>query len=175
MVQAELNENLIRRIAEGNQQAFTQVYRATDSAVYGLAFSILKNHHDAEDVMHDTYIRIFRSAKDYQPMGKPMAWILKITKNLCLNRLRDRKPEAALEDISHLADEAADISAQAENGDFLNTAFLELSEDERQIVTLHALCGWKHRETADFLSLPLPTVLSKYRRALKKMKAVLDK
>ena len=58
----ELDEKLILRMAEGDNDAFRDLYEQTSSAVYGFALSILRNVHDAENVMHDAYIRIHRSA-----------------------------------------------------------------------------------------------------------------
>lgn len=174
MVRIELDEKLILKIAAGDRGAFEELYRATDSAVYGLALSILRNRQDAEDIMHDTYIKLFQNACTYQPQGKPLAWILTITRNLCFNRLRERRPDLELEQAADLADKTADTESSAENRICLDAALEHLDEEERQIVLLHAMAGWKHRETASFLGLALSTVLSKYSRALKKMKAVLE-
>lgn len=174
MVRTELDENLILRIASGDKQAFTEVYRATDSAVYGLALSILKNRQDAEDIMHDTYIRVLRNAGSYRPEGKPAAWILTITRNLCFNRLRERRDGPDSERIQNAADKASDTEKEVENRVYLEAALKCLDEEERQIVLLHAVAGWKHRETAALLDLALSTVLSKYGRALKKMKVALE-
>jgi len=68
--------------------ALEALYERTKAAVYGLALSILRNPQDAEDVMQDTYIRIIRSAGRYRSQGKPMAFILTITRNLALDRIR---------------------------------------------------------------------------------------
>jgi RNA polymerase sigma-70 factor (ECF subfamily) len=84
-------------MAEGDNDAFRDLYQQTSSAVYGFALSILRNVHDAENVMHDAYLRIHRSAAAYQPMGKPMAWILTIAKNICLMQLRQQKRSVPLE------------------------------------------------------------------------------
>ena len=97
----ELDEKLILRMAEGDNDAFRDLYEQTSSAVYGFALSILRNVHDAENVMHDAYIRIHRSAAAYQPKGKPMAWILTIVRNLCYTRL---KSGDICEDISQYED-----------------------------------------------------------------------
>jgi RNA polymerase sigma-70 factor (ECF subfamily) len=62
-------DELLIRIAEGDMEAFRNLYELTDKAVYGFALSILKNHHDAEDVMQDTYIKIRSAAYLYQSIG----------------------------------------------------------------------------------------------------------
>ena len=174
MTQIELDENLIAEIAAGNAESFRKVYKETGSAVYGLALSILKNRHDAEDVMHDAFLKIHEGAKDYQPMGKPLAWIFTIVRNLCYNRLRGSTVFEELDSVRELADENARIEIHTENRLMIDTALAVLDDQDREIVMLHAMAGWKHRETARFLELPVSTVLSKYNRALKKMRTALE-
>ena len=96
-----------------------------------------------------------------------------ITKNLCLDRLKERArhaelPEEAWESLLRV-DYLPDNLQIAE--------WLQLlKEEERQIVVLHAVAGFKHREIAAFLGLPLATVLSRYARAMKKLrKAITEK
>ena len=76
----------------GQAQAFRKLHLATSSIVYGYALSILKNSADAEDVMHDAYIRAFNGAAAYQSRGKPLAWLLTIARNLSYNKVRSGKP-----------------------------------------------------------------------------------
>lgn len=83
-----LLEGYLARIAAGEQDALADLYHKTRPAVYGFALSILKNEHDAEDVLHDAYVQIWQAAGTYQGRGKPMAWILTITRNLSLTHLR---------------------------------------------------------------------------------------
>ena len=170
------DEKLIARIAQGERAAFAQVYEATKSSVYGFALSILRNRADAEDVMHDAYLKMYQSAGSYRPKGKPMAWLLTIVKRLAYNRIRSRRHEAA-----PLQEPAADSIPkedgqirQAEDRLVLNAALDLLDVTDRQIVILHALTGMKHREIAQLLEMPLSTCLSKYRRALEKMRNKLE-
>jgi len=162
-------DRLIAQIAENDMEALAQLYRQSSPGVYAYALSILKNSHDAEDVLQDCYLCIRTAAKTYQPNGKPMAWILTITKHLCLKNLERKKYTAAL---------TYDQAAQRTDPDdrlVIEACLRILSDTERQIVVLHAVSGIKHREIAQVMELPLPTVLSKYHRALKKMKTYLGK
>ena len=166
-------ENCIAQIAAGDRDALTLLYQQTSAAVYGFALSILKNKQDAEDVLQDTYIQIWNAAGSYTPQGKPLAWIFTITRNLALMRMRERSRTVAIapEDWQSLfADEPAVTS---EDQLVLVSLIETLSDQERQIVVLHAMTGLKHREIAELLNLRLPTVLSKYNRALKKLRNVL--
>ena len=142
-----LLDTLLGRIAIGDTAALEALYRRTQTAVYSFALSVLKNAHDAEDVLHDCYVAVWNSAAQYHSRGKPMAWLITIAKNLCLQQLRAQRKTADMpEDMR------------------------QLSDGERQIVTLHAVAGFKHREIAAILQMPLATVLSKYNRAIKKLK-----
>ena len=138
-------DRLLAGVAAGDRDALARLYRLTRTAVYGLALSYVKNPQDAQDIAQDAFVRIWDSAPQYQSQGSPMGWILTVTRNLALMKLRSRGREAG-------------------RGE----------EQARRIVLLHAVTGLKHREIAQLLELPLATVLSKYHRALKKLKAQLE-
>ncbi len=165
-------DRLITGTARGDADAFAALYRETKSAVYALALSILRSTYDAEDVMQDTFVSIRTMAGEYRAMEKPMAWILTICRNHSLRRLQTRQ-----ERENELPEQwVAENSGLSETDRLLLRELLALlTTEERQIVTLHAVAGFKHREIAALLRLPLPTVLSKYHRAMKKLKKELEK
>ena len=167
-------EELLLDIAAGDREALLAFYDRTRRSVYGLALSYLKNGHDAEDVTQDTYVRVWDTAPGYRPQGKPMGWVLTIAKNFALMRLRRRGREQDLpqEDWESLAVDSPAVTA--EDRAVLQAALGALDDQERQAVLLHAVSGLKHREIAEILELPLPTVLSKYHRALKKLRKQLE-
>lgn len=103
-----------------------------------------------------------------------MAWILTITRNLCLMKLRERQKTAGLprEDWERYLDSREEITP--EDRLVLTQCMRRLNDQERQIVVLHAVSGFKHREIAELMELPVSTVLSKYRRALKKLRQSLE-
>lgn len=164
-------EELLRQIALGSQQAFEELYRATDSAIYGYALSLMRNHHEAQDVMMDTYLKIRCAAHLYMPMGKPMAWILTITKNIARTKLRSAGRQIPLDDLEETT---PSFDRDSEEAVALEQAMKVLGDQERQILILHAVTGLKHREIAEMLGMPLATVLSKYARSLKKLKKALE-
>lgn len=164
-----LLDALLERIANGDTAALEALYRRTQTAVYGFALSVLKNAHDAEDVLHDCYVAVWDGAAQYRSQRKPMAWLITIAKNLCLGQLRaQRKTTEMSEELPFLSADAAGISV--EDRTVLSACMQRLSDGERQIVTLHAVAGFKHREIAAILHMPLATVLSKYNRAIRKLK-----
>ncbi len=176
MAQVSFDEKLLARIAEGDRAAFAEVYEATKSSVYGFALSVLRNRHDAEDVMHDAYLKLYQSAGSYRPQGKPMAFVLTIVRNLAYNRLRSAgRTGVGIEDSTVGAPSAPDQFGRVEDRMLLDTALSILDDTDRQIVILHAVTGMKHREIAEILGMNQSTVLSRYRRSLMKMRDEMDR
>ncbi|MGF0006406.1 RNA polymerase sigma factor [Eubacteriales bacterium SGI.150] len=170
--EGRLEERLLPLVGQGDSEAFEVLYRSTEKAVYALALSILRNPHDAEDIVQETYLKVRAAAHLYVPQGKPLAWLFTITKNLCRDLLRGQSrteaaPDGAEDDLrfSYVSDPTDRLVLEA--------ALKALGEEERQVVLLHAASGLKHREIARDLGLPLSTVLSRYSRALKKLQRYL--
>ena len=170
--EGRLEERLLPLVGQGDPEAFEALYRSTEKAVYALALSILRNPHDAEDIVQETYLKVRAAAHLYVPQGKPLAWLFTITKNLCRDLLRGQSrteaaPDGAEDDLrfSYVSDPTDRLVLEA--------ALKALGEEERQVVLLHAASGLKHREIARDLGLPLSTVLSRYSRALKKLQRYL--
>lgn len=167
------DEELLKRIGTGDQEAFQQLYQNTDRSIYGFILSIVKNPQDAEEIMQETYMKVWTFAAGYQSQGKPLAWMFTIARNLCYMKFRNQKHEAdiGLDDLS--GEETGEVCLDIERAAdklVLTAALNILKEEERKLVLLHAAAGMKHREIAAALGMPLATVLSKYNRAMKKMK-----
>lgn len=163
-------ERLLSGVAAGDREALAELYSRTRAAVYGLALSYLKSGQDAQDVTQDTFVRVWEKAGQYRPQGKPLSWMLAIARNLALMKLRNTQRTDLLAEEDWLLVPAQDSPLTAEDRHLLDLAVHALADDERQVVMLHAVAGMKHREIAGLLEMPLATVLSKYHRALKKMK-----
>ena len=168
-----IDEALFTRIAANDMAAFEEFYRLTERTVYAFVLSTLKNHDDALDVVQDTYLKIRAAAHLYQPMGKPMAWVFTIARNLSISKLRLKQKNDQIE----MADLENDLNFSYVNDPedrlVLQTALKILSSEETEIILLHAISGFTHREIAKNLDLNLSTVLSKYHRGLKKLKKYL--
>lgn len=169
----EVISKCIVSIAQGDNSCLETLYKETSVQIYSFALSILKNSHDAEDVLHDVYLSVIASASTYEHRGKPMAWMLTITRNLCLMKLRQHKKNADHCPENWEETLASHPGLSPEDTVIIRLCMEQLSEDELRIVVLHAVSGFKHREIAELLSLPLPTVLSKYSRSIKKLKKLL--
>lgn len=166
-------EGLLAGLAAGNRDSLAALYHRTRAAVYGLALSYLKNGHDAEDVTQDTFVRAWDKADQYRPQGKPLGWLLAIARNLALMKLRDRGKNQDLpeDQWENLAIENPMVTL--EDRQLLTAAMAVLTDQERQVVILHAVTGLRHKEIAALLEIPLATALSKYHRALKKLQSAM--
>jgi len=170
----DIIDDALLRIAAGDTDALNDLYEEAGSAVFGYALSLLKNRHDAEDVTQDTFVKICLSADQYHAMGKPMAWILRIARNIALGKLRSGNRSTFLDTDEWSAIAGDSPLDQSDDRMLLNEALKILSESESQVVFLHALAGLKHREIASLLDMTLTAVLSKYNRAIKKLRVYIE-
>lgn len=169
----KIDESIFTRIAENDKAAFEELYLLTQKSVYSFALSILKNHEDAMDVLQETYLKIRGAAHLYKPMGKPLAWIFTITRNLAMSKLRTWNKTMAIPEEELEGDITFSYVTDHDDKLVLKAALTILELEEREIILLHAVSGFKHREIADNLGLSLGTVLSKYQRALGKLRKYL--
>lgn len=165
----KLSSSLFPKIAAGDKDAFRILYEETSKSIYVFLLSITKNKEEAEDLLQETFIRVRLHADQYKDQGKPLAWMFTIARNLALMRLRElsRTSYQSIEDLPISIDFS--MIDHVEDRMVLSHAFQVLDEEECTIVLLHAVNGMKHREIAQSLEKPLSTVLSKYRRSIKKL------
>ena len=164
-------ERLLSGIAAGRPEDMSELYSRTRTAVYSLALSYLGNAHDAQDITQDTFVQVWERAGQYRPNGSPMGWLLTVCRNLALMRIRKADRHADLDDFGWDAIPAEEKGISVEERALLQDALALLDKNERRVVMLHAAAGMKHREIAVLLEMPLATVLSKYHRAIKKLRA----
>ncbi len=168
----KLLDSYIQGMVDKDKNSLINLYELTKEIVFGFILSIIKNKCDAEDIFQEVYIKLYENCEKYNSQGKPLAWIMTVTKNLCYENLRNKK------DVSDI-DEMHNVGAYDKNNKnvedkiILDIVFNKITEEERNIIILHVVSGMKYREIADYLNLPLSTVLSKYHRAIKRMKDLL--
>lgn len=158
---------LLTRIADGDNDAFEKLYLKTRRGVYAFLYTYYRNHHDTEDAMQSVYLRIKQKIYLYTPGGNARSWMLEIAKNFALNDIKRRS-------YTELTDDESSFNSHAKNqsSELIITDLMEryLTDEERKILVLHVIWGYKHREIAELLGLPTGTVRSKYKRAVDKLK-----
>ncbi len=161
-----LDEHLIR-FAAGDDSEFEAFYRATQKTVYHIALGILGERSLAEDVMQTSYLKILANAGRYRAGSNAAAWIARIARNEALNEKKRRSREQP-------TDESEVFGAKPDEYGFLtDLARRVLSEGEFTVLMLAAVDGYKRREIASMLSIPVPTVTWRYHRAIEKLRRAL--
>ena len=159
-------ERLIRRTGEGDNDALETLYREMKDGIFGLALMYTKSFSDAEDIVHDTFLAVWRSSSEFRK-GAPKAWIMKIARNISLTYLKKRSRSRELDE--NLASE--DFREKSEGSVMLVNLLKHLNETEREIVMLHAH-GFTHDEIARITGRPGATVRWKYSNAIKKLSEI---
>ena len=157
----------IQKIAAGDMTAFDPLYEETKGTVFYIALSILRERSLAEDVMQTCYLKVIRYAGKYRQGTNAAAWIARIAKNEALDLKRKRARE-------HLVDTGESeylfpTYTVDESSHLIDIARKVLKDGEFSVVMLVAE-GYKRREIAEMLKVPLPTVTWRYNHAIKKLR-----
>lgn len=147
---------LVERARRGEAEAFEELVRRHYRAAYAAALAILGSAMDAEDVCQDAFVRAIERLDELRRPGRFAAWLLQIVRNRARNYHSYRRVRSALplDAVSAAADEdTAGVAERSELRDELESALSDLSEIQREVVLLHDMEGWKHREIAKALDL----------------------
>lgn len=147
---------LVEQARSGSAPAFEELVRRHFRAAYAVALAILGNQMDAEDVCHDGFLKALERLDDCRNPDKFAAWLLQIVRNRARNyrayrKVRDAVPlEFAV--AASRGDSARDVE-QNELHRLLQHALGKLTDVQREVVLLHDMEGWKHREIAEALGI----------------------
>lgn len=163
---------LMKQLINGDDRAFDQIYAQTRKAVYYVALSVLRERSLAEDIMQSTYIKVLKNANSYQIGTNANAWILTIVKNEALNLKRYRGREQSVDERDNVALFGSETTS--DYGLLIDMARRTLPDDEFTILMLVAACGYKRREVAQIVNMPVSTVTWKYNNAIGSMRRQLN-
>ena len=165
-------EKKIEQLKNGDARAFDHIYDKTNRSVYFTLLYILRDRMYAEDILQETYVRALRSLDSYTADTNFVAWLTRIAKNLAFNHLKRAAREVATD---FEADAYKFGSQETELPYIFETAARVLAEDEYEILMLCHVSGYKRKEVAAMLGMPIGTVTWKNNEALKKLKKHLQK
>lgn len=165
---------LVERCRQGDDLAWEALVRRWQGRVYGLAWHYLGNAEDARDAAQEAFVRVYRQLGSFDGDGF-QAWLLRITRNLCLDQLRRRKTRPPLEELraAEEGDAAPTDAAPSPEQAWLNgarrrvvhEALRRLNGPNREVILLKDIQGLKLGEVAGMLGLPIGTVKSRAHRA----------
>lgn len=191
------DEQLVARYLKGEEKALEALIAKYLKPVYRFVFRYLGNATEAEDVVQEVFLRVWRNIKKFNPRRSRFAnlrerqqksfktWIFAIAKNASLDFLKKRKAalfsdfdnedesNAIIDSLVDPAPLASDIFERKDLADLLESALERLSADHRSVIILHHDSGLTFQEIADASGESLNTVKSRYRRGLLSLREIL--
>ena len=186
---SEVDLRLLQRIAIRDEAALAEFYDRHSRLAYSVLMRILRNPADAEEVLQETFVRVWSRAETYDALlGSPAAWVMRIARNRAIDLLRARRTRAdiAVERAAHAGDDAprflepitADTPETALEGRTMaavvRTALATLTPAQRELIEAAFFEGYTHAELADRFGVPLGTVKTRIRSGLAAIRGRLE-
>jgi RNA polymerase sigma-70 factor (ECF subfamily) len=167
-----------RQSADERLATLEQLYDAYHRQALGLAYGLLGNLSDTEEVVQEVFLAAWRASDSYDPSrGSTRTWLLSMVRNRCIDVLRARR-RRPVEPLPETMDPAADLNVGEEavaiaDASTAREAMASLPEEQRQVIELAYFRGLSHTEIAGELSLPVGTVKGRIRLAMDRLRVAL--
>lgn len=177
------DDELIRRVALGDRQAFEALYDRYAPAVFGVALRMLGEREIAEEAVQEIFWRVWQRAASFDRSRAFAPWLFGIAHNYCIDELRRRRvrPQPVYEDDEHpvlsdIPDEAdvGETAALSDQRRIVREALDQLPDEQREALLLAYFGGLTQQEIATRLGNPLGTVKTRMRLGLQKLRALLQ-
>jgi RNA polymerase sigma-70 factor (ECF subfamily) len=172
---------LLREIGAGDRSAFAQFYDRYSKLLFSIAFKILSDSKEAEDVLQEVFLQIWDKAGQYDSrLGKPVSWAVTLTRNKAIDHIRSSQRrtklfEAAATELAAPAEEVANESVRdRESAALIGSAVAELPAEQRQAIELAFFRGLTQNEISETLKEPLGTIKARIRRGMLKLRDRLE-
>jgi len=167
-----INAPLIEECRQGSIRAQFRLYNQYSKAMYNLAYRILNNREDAEDILQEAFVDCFRNLNTFRFESTFGAWLKKILVNKCINQLKKKKIDLTLcENLPvDIYEEDADVTYDTTK---IFKGIEKLPDGYRVILTLYLLEGYDHQEIAQILGITESTSKSQYSRAKDKLRNII--
>jgi len=172
---AQKDEYYIERVLQGDHSSYALLVERHKDMVYTLAFRMLKNREEAEEIAQDAFLKAYSSLKNFRKQSKFSTWIYRIVYNLAVSHLRKNKKQVqSLDDDEHPLDledtqQKMDSLEEGDRQKFVQQALSELSYDEQTIMTLYYQDDLPVGEIAKITQLTESNVKVKLHRARKRL------
>lgn len=173
-------DQLLTRSATGDESAFAEFYDAAIDSVFGLARSVVRDPSMAEEIAHDVMLEVWAKAADFDPeRGSAKAWVATITRRRAIDvvrseqasRLRDQKVGSA--SITPASDPVAERVIDLDDHDRVRRGLDVLTDIQRQAIELAFYHGLTYRQVSEHLGVPLGTIKTRMRDALKRLGGIM--
>jgi RNA polymerase sigma-70 factor (ECF subfamily) len=172
---------LLHAVARGDEAALARLYDAYRVILFGLLVRILNSREEAEDILQEVFVQVWRRAKDFdEKRGRPFTWLVTLARSRAIDRLRQLGARQRLamgaaqeqEQTESFSDALTD-SVRAEQQLVVRRALAELPEEQRTTLLLAYFDGLTQSEIAAKLNAPLGTVKTRMRSGMIKLRALL--
>jgi len=176
----ESDVELLHAVARGDEAALARLYDAYRVILFGLLVRILNSREEAEDILQEVFIQVWRRAKDFdEKRGRPFTWLVTLTRSRAIDRLRllGARQRLATSAERERVDEASDALTDTIKGtqkEVVRRALAELPEEQRHTLLLAYFEGLTQSEIAAKLGAPLGTVKTRMRSGMMKLRALLE-
>lgn len=164
----------VQQIKKGDTKAFERIYDAYSASLFGICLKIIKDEEASQDILQDSFVKIWKKIHSFdETKGSLFTWMLNITRNTAIDRYRQlvKKSEVSIQN------EDTNVSYSKASSSTMNISHIGISEllktlpDEQQVIIEYLYFkGYTQQEVAEELDLPLGTVKTRSRSALKAMK-----
>ncbi|MEH7009736.1 RNA polymerase sigma factor SigW [Neobacillus niacini] len=167
----------IKQVIKGDQDAFAEIVEIYSNGIYQLGFRMLGNRHEAEDIAQEAFIRAYVNIKSFNQDLKFSTWLFRIATNLCIDRIRKKKPDYYLDAEVSGTDGLTMYSQLASNSplpekeleslelqESVQKEILKLPEKYRSVIVLKYIEELSLNEISEILDLPLGTVKTRIHR-----------
>lgn len=169
------------RVAAGDQSAFAELFQVEGSGMRVVAFRLLRDWHQAEEVVQEAMLQVWRSAARFDPArGSGVVWLLQITRARAIDRIRQNTAVARRDRQDAQHHPARDFDAVAETVSLrfevsmLHTGLLQLTSIQREAVVMAFFSDLTYPQVAALLGVPLPTVKTRIRDGLIRLRLIFD-
>ena len=182
--QAAADRALVARVVEGDEAAFSSLYRRLAPGLFSMVYEILHDQKEAEDVLQEAFVQVWKKAALYDPQRSSLfSWAVMISRNKAIDRVRARgrrlrTVEAAAAEATAVppehSEQADELLAHGEEKRRIRGALAQLPEPQRDAIDLAFFRGLTQTEIAAKLSVPLGTIKARIRRGLLALRDVLE-
>jgi RNA polymerase sigma-70 factor (ECF subfamily) len=162
---ADRETDLMRRVKAGDRAAFEDLFRAFERPLGSYLLRLTWNRSLVEDLLQDTFLRVWKAAPGWEPAAKVSTWIFRIAHHLHLNAAARRQERSGT-----LPERAAPEAPGAEAAEALRELLAGLPEGERAVLLLSEVQGFRYAEIADVLGIPVGTVKSRMSSAVRRLR-----
>lgn len=173
------DQEILQAIAAGDPAALSELYDRYSRVLYGALLRLLRDTDDAEDILQEVFIQVWRKAHSYKPeLGIPKNWLIRIAHNRAINLIRSKRSRMKQAEIPLPDDDSSVINSQLRADDLfeqttadeesrlLSEAMQKLPKEQSSLLDLAFMQGFSHSEISENLKMPLGTVKTRIRNGL---------